>query len=229
MEGVLSHISKSHRKSIIFPTESMQLAELVGIIFGDGGINNVWQVVVTLSALKDKPYAEFTASLFANLFGIEVVTRKQSRDNTLRIVCSSMNVVDFLVSKGAVRGHKIRQQIAVPTWVNDDGNFQRAFVRGLVDTDGCLFVHKHFVGKKIQQNIGFCFTSYSEKLLQGVANILEHFGVKPHVTDGKRRIYLYSAKAVKKYLEIFGTSNQRILSVYKKWVEDKEKYTGEFA
>lgn len=221
MEGILLRASKSHRKSIIIPVDSARLAELLGIIFGDGGINNAWQVVITLSAVKDVPYAEFVASLFTNLFGIEVVMRKQLRDNTIRVVCSSMNVVDFLVSKGAVRGHKIRQQIAMPVWVSNNEKFQKAFVRGLVDTDGCLFIHKHFVGKKIQRNIGFCFTSYSEKLLLGVAGILERFGVKPHITDCKRRIYLYSAKTIEKYLAIFGTSNERILGVYKDWLEEK--------
>lgn len=223
------HVSKSHRKLITIPIESVHLAELMGIVFGDGGINNVWQVVVTLNASKDTAYAVFVAQLFTNLFGVGVVVRKQPRDNTLRVVCSSMNVVDFLVSIGAVRGNKIRQQIDVPAWINNNELFQKAFVRGLVDTDGCLFVHKHVVGKKLQQNIGFCFTSYSENLLLGVATILEYFGVIPHVADSKRRIYLYSAKAVKKYLEIFGTSNERISSVYENWLEEKEKFTGEFA
>lgn len=222
MEGVLLHAAKSHRKAVVIPSESPWLAELLGIVFGDGGINNPWQVVVTLSALKDQLYAKFVSALFTQLFGISIVVRKQTRDNTLRLVCSSTNVVDFLVSKGAVRGNKIRQQIVAPLWINQDPAYQAAFVRGLVDTDGCLYIHKHVVGRKMHGNIGLCFTSYSKKLIGDVARILKSFGVVPHIVASKTRIYLYSAKAVKRYLGIFGTSNERISVVYENWLSDRE-------
>lgn len=222
MERVLNYPKKSHRKQITIPKESSNLAELMGIVLGDGGINNQWQVVVTLNAVKDKSYANFVASLFTRLFDVNPVIRFHPKENVVRVVCSSMNVVDYMVSKGAVRGHKIRQQIRVPDWVKESLEYQKSFVRGLVDTDGCLYIHKHFVGKRTQNNIGFCFSSYSEKLLTGVADVLNKFDIVPHITNKKRSVYLYSAKAVKKYLEIFGTSNNRISSIYENWLEQKE-------
>lgn len=229
MEGFLLYPAKSHRKIITIPNDSVELAELMGIVFGDGGINNLWQVVVTLSAIKDVAYSTFVSSLFCELFNIKAVVRKIDGSNAIRVICSSTNVVDFLVSKGAVRGHKIRQKIATPDWINQKVGYQKAFVRGLVDTDGCLYVHHHLIDNKVQHNIGFCFTSFSEKLLLSVARILKRFEIEPHITDDKKRIYLYSSKAVKRYLEIFGTSNERISRVYENWLIEKINRTGEVA
>jgi hypothetical protein len=87
----------------------------------------------------------------------------------------------------------------------------------MVDTDGCLYIHKHTVNGKEYQNIGFCFTSYSPPLLSGVCKILNEHGIKPHVTDKSRRIYLYGKNSVVKYLKVFGTSNPRILSKFLEW------------
>jgi len=90
-------------------------------------------------------------------------------------------------------------------------------VRGLVDTDGCVFVHVHRVSGKIYKNIGLTFTSYSSKLIFQVADIFAEFGVIPHISKRGRDIYLYQADSVARYLKIFGTSNNRIESVYRKW------------
>ena len=45
----LRYPKKSHRKAIKFPCNSILLAEFMGIEFGDGGIGNPWQVVITLN------------------------------------------------------------------------------------------------------------------------------------------------------------------------------------
>ena len=90
-------------------------------------------------------------------------------------------------------------------------------MRGLMDTDGCLFVHAHRVGGKSYKNIGLCFTSYSPKMLGQVAGVFEEFGIIPHIGTQGRSIYLYRADAVAKYLKVFGTSNKRISSLYEKW------------
>lgn len=206
--------NKSHRKAIKIPSESSSLAELIGIEFGDGGINNLWQVVISLNSEADKEYAEYVRSLIQNLFNIEVTVRKRPNRNTLVLICSSMNLVDYLVTKGAARGNKILQSIDMPKWIKGNQDYEKAFVRGLVDTDGCLFIHKHRVGKSIYRNLGFCFTSFSKKLTLSVAQALTKFGIKPHITDSGRRIYLYSQKSVEKYLNIFGSSNPRITKKY---------------
>lgn len=208
---------KSHRKSIIIPKENMRLAELMGIVIGDGGINNDWQLVISMNSVADLEYSYYVTRLLEELFAIKVRTYKRPNQNTLILVSSSTTLVDFLITKGAVRGNKILQNIATPLWILGNAEYKKQFVRGLVDTDGCLYIHKHTINGKLFLNIGFCFTSYSTKLLQEVAIILKEFDIVPHITYGSRRIYLYSMKAVLKYLDVFGTSNPRISGVLQQW------------
>lgn len=208
---------KSHRKKIKIPTESEKLAELMGIIIGDGGINNDWQLVISLNSTKDRNFSGYIKSLLWELFEIKAVIRKRPGQNTLVVVVSSMNLLDYLISKGAVKGNKIAQNIDIPSWINGSEHFKRAFVRGLVDTDGGLYNHKHIVERKVYTNLGLCFTSWSKRLLITVANILKTNGIKPHIENKGRNIYLYSIKAIESYLNIFGSSNSRIIEQYNNW------------
>lgn len=213
---------KSHRKAIVFPKESKELAELFGIIFGDGGINNNWQMVISLNSNLDLEYSKYISRLLKKLFKIRVFAKKRPNQNTLVFVCSSTNLINFLVNKGAVRGNKVAQQIDIPEWIINNPEYEKSFVRGMVDTDGCLFIHKHIIKNKPYNNMGFCFTNHSKKLIISMAKILKNFGIKPNITDKKRRIYLYSFKKVTAYLNIFGSSNARILEKYSEWIKIKK-------
>lgn len=73
----LRYPKKSHRKFIRFPRNSILLAEFMGIEFGDGGIGNPWQVVITLNSKKDAEYAKYVVGLLHSLFGIDAVVRKR--------------------------------------------------------------------------------------------------------------------------------------------------------
>lgn len=220
--SLLKFPKKSHRKIINIPEESKELAELFGIIFGDGGINNDWQLVITLNSISDLKYSRYVGKLLNKLFEIEVVISKRPNINALILVCSSISLVDFLVSKGSVRGNKVIQQINIPDWINSNSEYKKSFVRGLVDTDGCLFIHSHIIKNVLYKNIGFCFTNSSKKLIISVAQVLKEFGIEPHITDEGRRIYLYSFKDVISYLNIFNSSNPRIFKKYIEWLYIKK-------
>ncbi|EKE15493.1 MAG: hypothetical protein ACD_11C00153G0002 [uncultured bacterium] len=212
----LRYPNKSHRKKIKFPNESTDLAELMGIEFGDGGIGNPWQMVITMNAEKDLEYAYYIKKLIYKLFCVNPAIRIR-KEKALLIVSSSTSLVDFLVRKGAVRGNKIKQCFDIPAWVLNKDAYKKAFVRGLVDTDGCLYIHRHTIKNIPYKNIGFCFTSSSRNLLNSVADIFQYFEIKPHITDKGRRIYLYGKDSVIKYLRIFRSVNPRITELYKTW------------
>ena len=137
------------------------------------------------------------------------------------VVCSSTTIVDFLVSKGIVRGNKINQRINIPNWILQNDEFVKMCGRGLVDTDGCLYIHRHTVKQKRYINLGFCFTSCSEDLIKSVVKVLATNHITSHIADKNRRIYLYGEKSMVKYLEIFGSSNPRITNIYKIWRDSR--------
>lgn len=213
----LRYPKKSHRKEIHIPRPSKSLAEFFGIMLGDGGINNVWQANITVNASKDAEYVFHIEKLIQNLFGILPAIRKRKARDAIVISAASTALVEFLVGKGLPRGDKLKNGVQIPDWILQKSSYRIACVRGLMDTDGCLFIHEHEVGGRSYTNVGLCFTSYSPKMLGQVAEIFEEFGIMPHNGTQGRSIYLYRADAVAKYLKVFGTSNERISSLYGRW------------
>lgn len=214
---LLAFPRKSHRKAVILPRPSRNLAELFGIMIGDGGINNPWQANVSLNSVADAEYVVYVGELFRKLFGVTAVVRKRKERNTAVVSLSSTTVVDFLVSNGLPRGDKLKSGLRIPDWILARDSWRNACVRGLMDTDGCLYIHRHTVSGKQYRNIGLCFSSRSPQLLRQVAAILEECKITPHLNTKGTEIYLYQADAVTRYLQLFGTANSRISSVYSAW------------
>lgn len=211
------HPEKSHRKHVILPKFSEDLAEFFGIMMGDGGINNPWQANITLNSIADADYSKYILGLCGKLFGVTPAIRKRKERNALIVSLASTSVVDFLVLNGLPRGNKLKNGLRIPGWILKKSAYQKTCVRGLIDTDGCIFVHKHNVRGKTYKNIGLTFTSYDPGLIFQVADILEKFGVMPHISKRGKDVYLYRAESVRDYLAVFGASNDRIRSVYNKW------------
>lgn len=214
---ILAFPKKSHRKSVLIPKHSPILAEFFGIMLGDGGINNPWQANITVNSVADKEYAQHVSSLSLRLFGIAPALRKRRTSQALVISISSTTVVDFLVENGLVRGNKLAGGLSIPKWIMKNPRYKIACMRGLMDTDGCLYVHKHRVGKKTYRNIGLCFSSYAPTLMRQAVRIFIECGIVPHVSGGGRALYVYSEEAVQAYLDTFGTRNPRIERVYREW------------
>lgn len=186
-------------------------------MMGDGGINNPWQVTISVNAVRDKNYAKYVSELCFTLFNIRPAIQIRKPRNTLVLRLSSTTIVDFLVTLGLPRGNKLKHGLKIPPWILKKRAYKKACVRGLMDTDGCLFIHIHNVKGKTYRNLGLSFRNHSRELIFQVAEIFEEFGIIPHITERERDVCLYRADDVTKYLAIFGSSNKRITSVYKKW------------
>jgi hypothetical protein len=185
---VVTYPLKSHRKIVTLPQENTnELAELLGIIYGDGGIGNPWQLVISLNSISDVTYSNYVVGLIETIFSTKPVMRKRPNQNTLVIVLSSTTIVDFLITKGAIRGNKGLQADSIPLWIQKDLTFSRNFVRGLVDTDGCLYLHRHRIKEKSYISIGLCFTNSSPTFLKNINIVLQNHGLKTSITDKGRR------------------------------------------
>jgi hypothetical protein len=213
----LNYPKKSHRKHIIFPDESVYLAEFFGILFGDGGIGNKWQFVISLNSEADLEYSEYVVKLIKFLFKIDVAVRKRPGQKCLLVVVSSISLIDFLLSKGAVYGNKVAKGFDIPKWILKNRDYHRCFVRGLMDTDGGFYTHSHRVGNRDYVNMGFCFASFSLNMTASVAQIFRKYDINPHIERNGTRICLYSIKAMSEYLRVFGSSNPRLYKKFEQW------------
>ncbi|PIP19289.1 MAG: hypothetical protein COX41_03685 [Candidatus Omnitrophica bacterium CG23_combo_of_CG06-09_8_20_14_all_41_10] len=135
------------RKNIREPKPSIELAEFIGIMLGDGGMTN-YQINVTFNTKTDNEYGTYIRSLIKRLFNISASLAATDSDNADRIVASGINLVEFLIAKGLKIGNKVKNRVNVPRWVLNNRNYSIACLRGLVDTDGSFYHYNHRVYNK---------------------------------------------------------------------------------
>lgn len=199
------------------PRRSSDLAELLGIIFGDGHLS-YYQVSVTTNSETDKEHAMFVKMLIEKLFvGVKVNIRKRLNQKALDIVTSSRNIVDFLKKLGMPAGDKLRSGLQIPDWILKSRVYQKGFVRGLFDTDGCIYLDSHKIKDKKYYYIGWTITSYAAKLRNDIVGILREFNLHPTLTDSQKSVYLRKQADVVKYFKIIGSHNFKHLNRYKKF------------
>lgn len=201
------------RKYIRRPKKSTPLAEFVGILLGDGGITK-HQVTITLNTETDRAYILYTKHQIEKLFGITPSVRKEKKFKATNIVISRTELVDYLKFIGMKIGNKIKQQVDIPDWIKENKKFMLACVRGLVDTDGSVFLHKYTSGGKIYKYKKIDFSSSSKPLLNSVFIFLKKEKLNPRITKNGKGLRIESIETVKKYMAIVKTSNPKHLKRY---------------
>lgn len=187
------------------PKPCIDLAELLGIILGDGGITNN-QIRITLNRKTDKDYAIFVRQLIYKIFGEYPTISK--RESVLDLTLSGVNLVEALENLGLKRGNKVLNQVAIPEWILSNNEYSRVCIRGLVDTDGGLYFHHHTTKGIKYFNIGLTFTNHSKPLIHGVYKTLIKNGFSPSLVKNKR-IYIYNLEEIKRYFKVIGSNNPK--------------------
>lgn len=193
-------------KKIKKPKESEELAEFLGLLMGDGHVSD-HQVSFYTNLKTDYEYALFVKSIIKKLFNISSSLKKRKKDNTVIIVSSSKKMVDFLRAKGMPIGNKIKNNLKAPKWIFKKLSYQKLFIRGLFDTDGCIFLDKHRVGRKTYKHLSWNLTSYAKGLINDIIAILERLGFSPTHRDSQKSVYLRKQDEIRRYFKEIRTNN----------------------
>lgn len=205
------------RKDIRKPKPSIELAEFIGIMLGDGGMTN-YQINVTFNTKTDNEYGVYIRSLIKRLFNVSAPVIRTDSDNADRIVASGTNLVEFLLKKGLKTGNKVKNQVRIPQWIIHNKNYSIACLRGLVDTDGSFYHYNHKVHNKKYCNFAMCFTNHSGPLLAGVYRILKSLNFNPIMNT--KRVYLHRRNDIDKYFLEINTHNRKHLDKYNNYLDN---------
>ena len=201
------------RKDFKNPKYSEKFAEVIGILLGDGALND-YQVRVTLSKTVDREYAHFVRVLMRDVFGENPSWRE--RHNVIEITLSGAALVEVLENRGLRRGNKVRHQVDIPKWIFTNKKYQRACLRGLFDTDGGIYRHK----KEKRTYVGWSFSNHSRPIIKGVMDILYAHGIANSLQN-ETKVYIYSFADIMRYMEVVGSHNpknmQRIVGARSKF------------
>lgn len=216
-EGIHKENRILKRLSIVFPKKSASLSEFMGIMIGDGGIQER-QIRISLNKETDSQYMDFIVKLIKKLFSItpKIYFRKNSKG--VDIAVSRTELVYFLLKLGLKKGNKLYQDIEIPSWIIDYKKYSLLCVRGMIDTDGSIFLETHTLKNKLYSYPRLNFTSASGKLILQVYKILKDNGFNPTIRRSGRSLQLEKLKEICKYFKVVGTSNPKHLKKMQKWL-----------
>jgi len=129
--------------------KSESLAEMFGIILGDGRIRwdpagKHYQLDVILNWVDEKDYVLYVKDLLIKEFQSHPkISRQVNEDGSvgkgIYLTIYSKKIVQELISLGLFSGNKVKNQVKVPKWIKGCKTFILACLKGLFDTDGSIF------------------------------------------------------------------------------------------
>ena len=122
---------------------SPELAELVGVIMGDGYIYSKYgthQVGIVGSPVTDREYFERLKEMILKVWDKDVKIKERERG--LRMILSSKEIVQRLVNDFKIPSGKKSDKIILCDKIFHNWDLAKHTIRGLVDTDGSVFVSK---------------------------------------------------------------------------------------
>ncbi len=199
--------AKSLFKYMNYPKHSNDLAELIGIILGDGNITT-YQLRIYFNSEDDKDYIKFVDNLIKRLFDIKPSHYKYKFKKLAALVVSRKELVSFLCKQGLLIGNKVKNGVTIPEWIMKDINFSQSAARGLMDTDGSFFDEHHKYKSKIYSYKVLTFTNYSYPLIEQYKKILKKLGIEV-IINSRKRLSVRTDRQIKRYLDLIGTNNPK--------------------
>lgn len=180
------------------------LAELIGIILGDGEILKYGTIRISFDPKKDKNFLfRRVLPLIKNLLGNNIYYESHKR-----IAFYNVAFRRFLQQKCDLNyGSKFRNNWGIPKWCFKKKEYLAAVLRGLFDTDGYI---GYLRGKG-----EIMFGRFSDKctiLVNDIGNILDFFNIKnstQHTPDGRFKIRITNKKGIVMFFNLIGSSNLR--------------------
>lgn len=203
------------RKSIRKPELSTELAEFIGICAGDGSINT-YQLTISLNDEDDYEYLQWVKQTIECIFQVDVTLHKKKHSKCTNLVVSSKNLTDFLVKLGLPRGDKIRAGLDMPNWIQKNNAYQKAFIRGLFDTDGSIYLETHNKSYKTYSYPRMSIVSSSEALRVSLLGTFNALGIQAKFRNN-RSVNIERFTDIEKYFKIIGSSNPKHLKRYEKY------------
>ncbi|MFH1256051.1 MAG: helix-turn-helix domain-containing protein [Candidatus Diapherotrites archaeon] len=184
------------------PMDSVQLAELCGVLLGDGCIyskNN--GLCISGHQIHDyKYFTEKISPMFENLFMQKPSIYKSRNSKSLRLVLYSKEVAEFLSSSIFVVGNKKKAKARIPEYYFNNPELLIACLRGLSDTDGSICPHPH-------TKVMYSITIKIPDLLNSTIEAYRKIGFPVKVSG--YNIYFYGEKLLSRFFSEIGSSNPK--------------------
>ncbi len=201
--------STGSTKTINKPKLDKNLAEIVGIVLGDGSIyanqtKGVYQVRVTGNINNEQKYiSEYVKPLFESLFGVFGKIILKPEYGAVYLTFSSKELVLFFDRIGVYTSIK-KKASGIPSWIKKEEEFSVACIRGLVDTDGSVYR----LSKKDPHLKRISFKNTNKTLLEDFRMCLIKLDFHPSKVIFNN-VFLTRKNDIKRFADKIGFSNYK--------------------
>lgn len=186
---------------------SKDLAEVIGIVLGDGSLyvnkkHGVHQFVITGHIVNDRKYiSKFVKPMLEKLFRRKFHIKLCK--NVIRLYSQEKGVILAFQRCGLLVGNKIKNNVCIPSWIFSSKEFIKACIRGLIDTDGSVYP---ITGRNYTY---ISFKSASENLRNSFDRAMSILGYKTSKWSkkGTPEIYIGNKRDLAKYNKEIGFNN----------------------
>ncbi len=209
-------------------------AELVGMHFGDGSLikrpgKNTLRFQLRGDAREDRDhYLNFIFPLCDKLIGYPYFGRSLSQIFDRKNNCFGLSIETTRLNSLFERleipiGPKT--ELYIPSWIKENTEFSKAFLRGFLDTDGTIYCGRNYscrLPSKRHIRISLQLTSSSRNLMLEMSTLLENFKLSYFLQKlrpiGKQKSVVYRLciyyKNVNKWFDLIGSHNPKHLTKY---------------
>ncbi len=210
-------------KQLVSPPKNADLAELIGVILGDGNLGyykkgkkiGTYALKIGGHILEDRKYLEiYVASLIRKLFNTKPRFFIQRNGPEFFVVIYSKKIIGFLEAMGLKTGNKKVNNVGIPKWIMSNKQFTVRCLRGLIDTDGSIY-------RMSNQDSGLLrlqFTNASKKLLFDARKLFVKLGYSPNNVVGNS-FRLSIQREIYRYIKEIGFGNPKHLKRIRQFTE----------
>ncbi len=187
---------------------SEDLAEIIGIILGDGNVFSYVQrgkgIAVRGVSIAfhgdEESYFFRVRALLLSVFGEKASRVEHKTRNARYLRLYGKGYVELFTALGLPPGNKITNNVTIPDWIFSNKSWLRACIRGLIDTDGSVYR----TGRWTQ----ICFRNHNPALLADTRRGLLKLGIfTSQIT--RRKIYVSRKHALRKLFNEIGFRNYK--------------------
>jgi len=211
-ENCLIKTQKREKSNPLKLPPSKELAELIGIILGDGEIKKDGSIRIAFDHKKDKNFLyRRVFPLVNNLLGTKI-----GFESYKRICFWNMSFVKYLKEYCNLKpGSKFENNWEIPKWCFEKKEYTSAVLRGLFDTDGYF----GYCNGSVELMYGR-FSDKSIKLVKSLEFALQSLNLKPitkQSNDGRFKIRICNKKEAIQFFKEIGSSNLRNICRFFLW------------
>jgi transcriptional regulator with XRE-family HTH domain len=187
------------------------LAELVGILNGDGSISKAGLITISGSVIEDIEYQKkYVSKLIQNIFSKKATIK--SMGPIVKTSFTSLKIAKFFSKLKLPLGKKI--SIEIPDFAQENNTYLKCYLRGIFDTDGSVCKRNKW---NIRINLGSFADNAFTLSLRDALQKLKFSSNKRDGPENRSAIEISNDLDVIRFFQIIGSSNPSKIARFLYW------------